>query len=637
MRAGVKIASVVRVAIACLCLALALVASPARAQLANVCSAATTQGAAPADFQSYCWLDFTGYNDATARTAGGQAFGWNLPDGTRVTATVRASSGSVVASTSPAWTGANFGNSFGGFGGIPDRPIIYTTAGGLATFVLSSIVVTPPAGVGASAYMFVVADAESTDGAESIQMISNGGAWTQLALLDGSGPTPTLTNAGTTMTINANGGSPGDNYIFGSTSPTQVTVNLNAGGLQGVALAVRFASLRLSKQIVGTRLSAADQFTYRVTATSSGTVLASGTTSGASSGPFTAASVSLASGLAMTLTETMAAGSVSALSGYSARLTCTNASPSSTPLPNNLAIATGSGTGSYNFGTLQFGDSVACTFTNTAFPTVQLTKALGGSGRVFAADQFTMNIAQGATVIATTTTTGAGTTISNGATPITLVTPATAYSFGEVAAGSTNLNFYTAGLSCTNSFAGSTTVLPTTVGGTVSPALADKIVCTITNVPRPGRADLVMTKVATLVSDPINGTTNPKMIPGAIVRYLITVTNQGNGPADNSTTAAPTVTLVDPIVGTLGTFVQGTAVVFANGSPSSTMTCAYTTCVSWTKAPGGTTGFGAALTPDGAGFDDAITGIRIQPTGTFAPTTAGGQPSFSIQFDARIR
>ena len=81
---------------------LALVPAPARAQLANTCNAATTQGGAPADFQGYCWLDLTGYSDATARTAGGQAFGWNLPDGTRVTATVRASNNSVAATASPA-------------------------------------------------------------------------------------------------------------------------------------------------------------------------------------------------------------------------------------------------------------------------------------------------------------------------------------------------------------------------------------------------------------------------------------------------------------------------------------------------------------------------------------------------------
>ena len=636
------VAILVRVALGgALAAFMVIVPGPARAQLANTCSAATTQGGAPADFQGYCWLDLTGYSDATARTAGGQAFGWNLPDGTRVTAIVRASNNSVAATASPAWTGAAFGNAFGGFGGIAGRPIFYTTVSGTATITLSGITVTPPAGIGASAYMFVVADAESTDGAESIAMTTNGGAWTQLALLSGGGPTPPATpsGGGLTMTISGNGGgSPGSDYIFGSTSPTSVTATLTAGGLQGIALAVRFASIRLSKSIVGTRLNAADQFTYRITATTGGATLATGTTSGAGNGPYTAATVSLASGLAMTLTESMAGGSVSVLSDYAARLTCTNATTgSSTPMPKNVAVSTTGANASYSFGTLQYGDSVACAFINTPFPTVQLTKALGGTGRVFAADQFTMNVTTGATVVATTTTTGTGTTVATGSTPVTLVTPATAYALNELAAGTTNLSYYTSGLACTNSYGASTTVLPTVVGGIVSPALADKISCTITNTPKPARADLVMSKISTLISDPVNGTTNPKHIPGAIVRYLITVTNQGNGPADASTTATPTLTLNDPITGALGTFVQGTAVVLTNGTPTSTLACAYATCVTWTKTAGGTTGFGAALTPDGAGFDDAITGIRVRPTGTFAAATAAGQPFFTIQFDARIK
>ncbi len=38
-------------------------------------------------------------------------------------------------------------------------------------------------------------------------------------------------------------------------------------------------------------------------------------------------------------------------------------------------------------------------------------------------------------------------------------------------------------------------------------------------------ADIVVTKASTVVSDPINGTTNPKAIPGATIEYCITVAN----------------------------------------------------------------------------------------------------------------
>ena len=38
-------------------------------------------------------------------------------------------------------------------------------------------------------------------------------------------------------------------------------------------------------------------------------------------------------------------------------------------------------------------------------------------------------------------------------------------------------------------------------------------------------AALTVTKVSSVISDPFNGTTNPKMIPGSVVQYCITVKN----------------------------------------------------------------------------------------------------------------
>ena len=53
-------------------------------------------------------------------------------------------------------------------------------------------------------------------------------------------------------------------------------------------------------------------------------------------------------------------------------------------------------------------------------------------------------------------------------------------------------------------------------------------------------AALTITKVATVISDPINGATDPKAIPGAIVEYVITVAN-------SSTTAATAVSINDVV------------------------------------------------------------------------------------------
>ncbi len=62
-------------------------------------------------------------------------------------------------------------------------------------------------------------------------------------------------------------------------------------------------------------------------------------------------------------------------------------------------------------------------------------------------------------------------------------------------------------------------------------------------------ANIVVTKTSSVISDPLNGTTNPKFIPGATVRYCVLITN--NGPA-----TATAITATDPLPGTV-TFVPG--------------------------------------------------------------------------------
>lgn len=597
---------------------------------ANTCSTATTQGTAPPEWQTYCWLDFTGYNDATAKTAAGQNFSFTLNDGSTLTLTVKATSPNATAftaTTAPSWTGAAVGNS--AFIGIPGRPIIYTAAAGSSTITLSNILITAPLGAGtATTYMFVAADAESTDNSESLSFTTNGGNW---VILDQVNPIsgsqyPPVSGVGTTTVTESGGGLTGNvgGYIFGSTAPPggppvpamTVSSTMGAGGLQGAMFAVRFASLKLTKQIVSTRINAADQFTYTVKSTGTGATLTSGTTSGTSNGPFSSAVVSLASGLPLTLGETMAAGSVSALANYNSRLICKNAANVTTV---DIVATT------YNYGALSYGDAINCTFTNTALPRLTLTKALGGT-RVFAGDQFVMNIVQGATTVATTTTAGAGATIATGSTPQYLGLAGTSYSFNEAASGTTNLTYYTSGMACTNTYAPTTpTTLPNTVGGTVTPQLGDDIRCTITNTPI-NKARLTISKALTVVSDPVNGTTNPKLIPGAIIDYVIMITNAGTGPVDLST-----VVINDPIPANLSTFVQGAApVTFTDGAPATGLTYSYVATSTWTR----TGGF--PLAPDAAGFDGAITNLRVAPTGTMPAATVAGQPNFTVRFRARV-
>lgn len=71
-------------------------------------------------------------------------------------------------------------------------------------------------------------------------------------------------------------------------------------------------------------------------------------------------------------------------------------------------------------------------------------------------------------------------------------------------------------------------------------------------------AALTISKLSTVISDPVNGTTNPKLIPGATIEYCIVVSN-----AAGSATAT-SVAISDPLPTTVtyssgyGTFLNGT-------------------------------------------------------------------------------
>jgi uncharacterized repeat protein (TIGR01451 family) len=59
-----------------------------------------------------------------------------------------------------------------------------------------------------------------------------------------------------------------------------------------------------------------------------------------------------------------------------------------------------------------------------------------------------------------------------------------------------------------------------------------------------GAAALTITKTATVISDPLNGTTNPKMIPGSVVEYCVQVANAAGGATANN------VIVTDPVPAT---------------------------------------------------------------------------------------
>ncbi|UVO54953.1 hypothetical protein [Sphingomonas sp. SUN039] len=139
---------------------------------------------------------------------------------------------------------------------------------------------------------------------------------------------------------------------------------------------------------------------------------------------------------------------------------------------------------------------------------------------------------------------------------------------------------------------------------------------------------LTMTKTSAPWSDPQNGTTNPKLTPGADLIYTLTVTNSN----DSNLATADLPAITDVLASTL-TYYNGdiddagpltTNFEFVPGTSGVTLTGAGVTY----SNNGGST---YAYTPS-AGYDTNVNALRFAPGGTFAANT-----SFQLKFRVRIK
>jgi len=156
-----------------------------------------------------------------------------------------------------------------------------------------------------------------------------------------------------------------------------------------------------------------------------------------------------------------------------------------------------------------------------------------------------------------------------------------------------------------------------------------------------GGPSLLNLKSVQIVSDPVNGITNPKSIPGAIEVYTIRITNQGPGAVDNNSVmvndSVPANTKL--FVGDVGAPGSG-PIAFTDGAPSSGLTWTFSALNSATDDLDFSNDGGATWTynPTAAvdGCDVAVTTIRMRPKGVM-PGNAGGAPFFELRFRVRVR
>lgn len=143
------------------------------------------------------------------------------------------------------------------------------------------------------------------------------------------------------------------------------------------------------------------------------------------------------------------------------------------------------------------------------------------------------------------------------------------------------------------------------------------------------------------LSDPVNGNTNPKSIPGAVVQYTLTASNAGNRNTDTDSLElidgipANTILFVNDLGGGIG------PVQYTDGSPGSGLTYTYTSLSATTDdvsfSDDGAASFSYIPVPDANGFDSAVTHIKISPKGQFLQQQPSGTPSFDVKFRVKIQ
>lgn len=149
---------------------------------------------------------------------------------------------------------------------------------------------------------------------------------------------------------------------------------------------------------------------------------------------------------------------------------------------------------------------------------------------------------------------------------------------------------------------------------------------------------LNVSKVSSIISDPVNGTSNPKAIPGATVEYLISVANTGTEPTDAGTVVIWDDGPADAKMCLISR--SGGPVIFGDPGSDSGLTYDYggagsvagdlavtTDDLEFSNDDGVT--FTYVPSADGDGCDTAITDFRVNPAGAFA---AGQGITITVRF-----
>ena len=326
---------------------------------------------------SICWFDFADFDVAQARTSGGQPMEITLEGGftarfaLKITDVAGTVSMPIAARPTPLETRFAFGTN--AYRGVPGQPALYSQGGvaGVkgAKVSLEDIEVVDSNGNPISEFSFVAADTEDNVSGESftwtsdqplseIERLAPNGNWgcknpsglgTTEVHCDGTGAGGSTTAGGKSTAL-----------LVAAESPTTFATEWRTFAQSGIAIGIRTATVAVTKQIES-RVDSADAFDVSI-ASPEGTTLASASTGSdntATTGPVVV--IPRENGDPYTISEAMASGSPTPLTGYAAAWNCVNDNTSSsTTLP--------SGNGFSKTVAPEVGDGIQCIITNNAPP-----------------------------------------------------------------------------------------------------------------------------------------------------------------------------------------------------------------------------------------------------------------------------
>lgn len=317
----------------------------------------------------------------------------------------------------------------------------------------------------------------------------------------------------------------------------------------------------------------------------------------------TNAAVTVYAAEAATLSESWSVGSAA---NYTSALACTG---NATALAGSVLTVNPADT------------AIVCTFTNSRIlQSLRLAKAWSGATTGHTASATTTGGTANPTFSSTAPTATTGTAVTVRAGDVVTL-PAESYGGGAVAA------LYNASVECTGGspLASGATGRTLTIQGNTTATT-----CTYTNA---YVLPLAIAKTSVAYSDPQNGTTNPKLIPGGFATYSLTVT----APAGTQATSN-SVIVTDALPANLalfvGTYAPGPGpLAFAAGSSGLTYSFTSLASTSDDVSFSNNNGVSFAYTPvaDANGVDTNVTHIRINPKGSMAPGS-----SFTINLRAMV-